>query len=222
MKTIREILLSNKAWSSEMRERDARYFDRQTVGQKPDILWIGCSDSRVSPEQITQTRPGELFIHRNVANLVHGQDENLLAVLQYALDVLQVPHVVLCGHLGCGGIAATLKGGTSGPIHNWLDGARGVAAKHRDELAQIDDFDERANRMVELNVVEQILRLGRLSIVREVFERGQELTLHGWVYDLRDGIVSELGNRLDGSARRRRNSAQDNLARNGWRDGPAS
>lgn len=192
MKTIREILLSNKAWSDEMRERRADYFDRQTSGQNPDILWIGCSDSRVSPEQITQTRPGELFIHRNVANIVQPDDENFLSVLQYAVDVLKVPHIVLCGHLGCGGIAATLKGGTIGPIDSWLGNARSVAEQHSKELSQIENIDERVNRLVELNVREQLIRLAGLSIVRNAFEVGQNLTLHGWVYDMRDGIVSEL------------------------------
>jgi len=192
MKTIRELLLANRAWSQEMRERNRDYFTRQIAGQKPEVLWIGCSDSRVSPEQITQTRPGELFIHRNIANIVHPQDENLLAVLQFALETLEVPHIVLCGHHGCGGIMATLQGGTSGPIDSWLGGARDVEAAHRPELAGIEDFDERVNRMVELNVRDQLIRLGRLDLVQQAFARGQELTLHGWVYDLRDGIVSEL------------------------------
>jgi len=154
------------------------------------VLWIGCSDSRVSPEQITQTRPGELFIHRNIANIVHPDDENFLAVLQFAVEELEVPHIVLCGHYGCGGIMATLKGGTSGPIDHWLDGARGVQAAHGAELAGLNDFDQRVNRMVELNVREQLVRLGGLDVVRRAFQRG--LTLHGWVYDLRDGLLSEL------------------------------
>jgi len=192
MKTIRELLLANRAWSQEMRERNRDYFTRQIAGQKPEVLWIGCSDSRVSPEQITQTRPGELFIHRNIANIVHPEDENLLAVLQFALETLEVPHIVVCGHHGCGGIEATLKGGTRGPIDSWLGGARDVQEAHRPELAAIEDFDERVNRMVELNVRDQLIRLGRLDIVQRAFARNQELTLHGWVYDLRDGIVSEL------------------------------
>jgi carbonic anhydrase len=192
MKTIRELLLSNKAWSQEMRERSPDYFTRQTAGQKPEVLWIGCSDSRVSPEQITQTRPGELFIHRNIANIVHPEDENFLSVLQFALEELQVPHIVLCGHYGCGGIEATLKGGTRGPINNWLAGARDVQDAHLAELEAIGDFALRANRMVELNVRDQLVRLGGLDIVQRAFARGQELTLHGWVYDLRDGLLSEL------------------------------
>ncbi len=190
MRTIRELLLSNKAWSHEMRERKPDYFTCQTAGQKPEVLWIGCSDSRVSPEQITQTRPGELFIHRNIANIVHPDDENFLAVLQFAVETLEVPHIVLCGHYGCGGIAATLNGGTKGPIDHWLDGAREVQTAHRAELSALTDLDQRLNRMVELNVREQLIRLGRLPVVRRAFQRG--LTLHGWVYDLRDGLLSEL------------------------------
>jgi len=194
MKTIREILLSNKAWSQEMRERKQDYFSRQTAGQRPEMLWIGCSDSRVSPEQITQTRPGEMVIHRNTANLVHADDDNFLADLQYAVEELQVPHIVLCGHHGCGGIAASLQGGTTGPMHSWLSGARAVEEAHRQELAGVEDFAERVNRMVELNVRDQLVRLGRLDIVQRAFDRQQELTLHGWVYDLRDGIITELLN----------------------------
>ena len=190
MKTIRELLLSNMAWSREMRERKPDYFSCQTAGQKPEVLWIGCSDSRVSPEQITQTRPGELFIHRNIANIVHPNDENFLAVLQFAVEVLEVPHIVLCGHYGCGGIEATLKGDTRGPIDNWLGGARDVQEAHRRELEELEDFDQRLNRMVELNVRDQLVRLGQLETVRRAFGRG--LTLHGWVYDLRDGLLSEL------------------------------
>ena len=192
MKTIRELILSNRAWSQEMRERTPDYFTRQIVGQKPEVLWIGCSDSRVSPEQITQTRPGELFIHRNIANIVHPEDENLMAVLQFAVEELRVPHIVLCGHYGCGGIEATLRGGIRGPIHNWLGGARDVQDAHLAELEAIPDFNQRLNRMVELNVRDQLIRLGGLDIVRRAFELGQELTLHGWVYDLREGLLSEL------------------------------
>jgi len=192
MKTIREILLSNRAWSLEMRERKPDYFTQQTAGQRPEVLWIGCSDSRVSPEQITQTRPGEMFIHRNTANLIHSADENLLADLQSAIDDFQVPHIVLCGHYGCGGIAASLEGCATGPMHSWLSGVRAVEEAHHAELAAIDGADERVNRLVELNVRDQLIRLGRLEIVRRAFARGQELTLHGWVYDLRDGIITEL------------------------------
>ena len=192
MKTIRELLLSNRAWSLEMRERKADYFTQQTAGQRPEVFWIGCSDSRVSPEQITQTRPGELLIHRNTANLIHSADENLLADLQYAIDELQVPHIVLCGHHGCGGIMASLEGCATGPMQSWLSGVRAVEQAHHAELETIDPVEERVNRLAELNVRDQLIRLGRLDIVRRAFERGQELTLHGWVYDMRDGIISEM------------------------------
>lgn len=192
MKTIRELMLSNKAWSAEMRERKKDYFTQQTAGQNPEVLWIGCSDSRVSPEQITQTRPGELFIHRNIANIVHPEDENFLSVLQFAVEVLNVPHIVLCGHYGCGGIAAALRGETDGPINSWLEGARGVRDAHRAELDAVDTEEACINRLVELNVRDQLVKLNNLPIIRQAFERGQDLTLHGWVYDLRDGILSQL------------------------------
>jgi carbonic anhydrase len=192
MKTIRELLLSNQAWSHEMRERKQDFFAQQIVGQRPEVMWIGSSDSRVSPEQMTQTRPGELYIHRNTANLVYPDDDNFMADLQYAVDELKVPHIILCGHLGCAGIAATLRGETTGHMHSWLRAVREVQEEHRAELDAISNFDDRVNRLVELNVREQLIRLGRLDIIAQAYARGQELTLHGWVYDLRSGLLSEL------------------------------
>lgn len=192
MKTINEILLSNRAWAREMRERRADYFDRQTGGQNPEILWIGCSDSRVSPEQITQTRPGEMFIHRNIANVINFGDANFLSVLQFAVETLKVSHIVLCGHLGCGGVAAALKGGTSGPIDGWLSAPRALAAEHAAELRGIEDEADRVNRLVELNVREQVARLAELDTVKAALNSSREFIVHGWVYDMRCGIVSEL------------------------------
>ncbi len=192
MKTFEELMLSNRAWAREMRERKDSYFAEQAGGQQPEILWIGCSDSRVSPEQITQTRPGEMFIHRNIANLVHENDDNLSSVLQFAVEVLGVRHIVVCGHYGCGGIEAALKGGQSGPIGRWLEATNAQEPGHRAELDALSDHEGRAARLVELNVRDQIATLARTPIVRKALDGPDELTLHGLVYDLRNGLLTEL------------------------------
>ena len=192
MKSYKELLLSNRAWSQEMQERNAEFFAQQTIGQKPEILWIGCSDSRVSPDQMTQTKPGEIFIHRNIANVVHLDDINLMSVVQFAVDVLKVKHVVLCGHYGCGGIAATLNGAVSGPIEKWLENPADVYAAHKEDVDSAGENDDRVNRLVECNVRDQLLTLARSDTIRGAFERGQPLLLHGWVYDLRDGLIKPL------------------------------
>ncbi|QQN74649.1 carbonic anhydrase [Croceicoccus sp. YJ47] len=192
MRTFEELLLSNKGWAREMQERKADFFTEQTRGQNPEILWIGCSDSRVSPDQITQTRPGELFIHRNIANLVHEDDDNLASVVQFAVETLRVRHVVVCGHYGCGGIEAALEGNTEGPIDKWLENARQVERDHAEELKHQTDHRKRVNRLVELNVRDQLVRLSKFGPIRAAHERGDELWLHGMVYDLRDGLISEL------------------------------
>jgi len=146
----------------------------------------------VSPDQITQTNPGEIFIHRNVANIVHPDDTNLMAVLQFAVDVLQVKHIVLCGHHGCGGIEATLKGGAEGPIHEWLEDTRRVYANHKAEVDGAGDMKARIDRLVECNVRDQLLDLAQSKTVKAAFDRGQPLLLHGWVYDIRDGLLKPL------------------------------
>lgn len=192
MREYKQLLLANKAWSAELLEERADFFSRQTAGQKPEFLWIGCSDSRVSPEQMTMTPPGGMFIHRNVANLVDEGDLNLMSVLQYAIDVLSVRHVIVCGHHGCGGVKAALQGGTSGPVDEWLANARDVYAAHADEIAAQDGEEAKVNRLVEVNVRDQLVRLARTRTVRNAFARGAELWLHGWVYDIRDGLIKPL------------------------------
>ena len=192
MKTIRELKLSNKAWSDEMRERKKDYFARQTVGQNPEVMWIGGSDSRVFPHQITQTRPGELFIHRNLANLVYSDDDNLMADLQHAVDDLKVAHIILCGIYGCNGMGAVLNGDATGHMHSWLRALREVYEENRLEIDSIEDPLDRQNRLAELNVREQLRRLSQLDIVRAALERGQDLNLHGWIYDLSNGRLTEL------------------------------
>ena len=192
MRQYKQLLLANKAWAAELTDENPDYFSRQAVGQKPEFLWIGCSDSRVNPEQMTMTQPGGTFIHRNIANLVNHDDLNLMSVLQYAVDVLGVRHIVVCGHHGCGGIKATLHGDTEGPVDRWLDTARQVLAEHAEEIDAQHDDDARVNRLVEVNVRDQLVRLARTDTVQSAFARDQELWLHGWVYDIRDGHIKPL------------------------------
>lgn len=192
MREYKQLLLANKAWATELLEERADFFSRQTAGQKPEFLWIGCSDSRVSPEQMTMTPPGGMFIHRNVANLVDEHDLNLMSVLQYAVDVLGVRHVIVCGHHGCGGVKAALHGGTQGPVHEWLANARAVRDAHADEIAAQGGDEAKVNRLVEVNVRDQLVRLARTRTIQDAFARGQELWLHGWVYDIRDGLIKPL------------------------------
>lgn len=192
MKDYKQLLLANQAWAMELKEEDPDFFLRQTAGQKPQFLWIGCSDSRVTPEQMTMTPPGGMFLHRNIANLVHEDDLNLLSVLQYAVDVLQVRHIILCGHHGCGGIKGALQGGLSGPVDRWLDVARDVLDAHRDEIEAQHSEEAMVNRLVEVNVSDQLVRLARTRTVQGAFARGQFLALHGWVYDIRDGHIKPM------------------------------
>ena len=192
MKKFRELMLANKAWSREMHERHPDFFGQQTVGQNPDILWIGCSDSRVSPEQITQTRPGELFIHRNVANVIAEDDDNFGSVLQFAVEQLKVSHIVVCGHRGCGGIQSTLSGGTTGAVDRWLSDVREIGRQHDAELNAISDMDERVDRLVELNVRHQIRQLAETRVLQQALANGADIALHGLIYDLHTGLVKEL------------------------------
>ena len=192
MKEETQLLLANRAWASELLDEDPEFFRRQAAGQKPEFLWIGCSDSRVAPEQKTQSLPGRMFIHRNIANLVRADDLNLMSALQYGVDVLGVANIVVCGHYGCGGVKATLDGGTSGAVDRWLDAARAVLADHREEIDAQEEGEAQVNRLVECNVRDQLVNLARLDTVRGAFARGQDLTLHGWVYDIRDGLLRPL------------------------------
>lgn len=192
MKESKQLLLSNKAWATELTDEDPDFFIRQVKGQKPLFLWIGCSDSRVSPEQMTQARPGSMFIHRNIANLVNPDDMNLMSVLQYAVEVLEVPNIIVCGHHACGGIAATLSGGTTGPVDQWLGGAKQVLADHRAEIDAQSSAEAKVNRLVEMNVRDQLLKLAQTDTVTKAFAAEKNLTLHGWVYDIRDGLIKPL------------------------------
>ena len=191
MKDHKQLLLANKAWAMEILDEDPEFFRRQTEGERPQFLWIGCSDSRVSPEQMTDTPPGGMFIHRNIANLVHDDDLNFLSVLQYAVDVLDVPNIVICGHHGCDGVKDALAGGLPGPVDRWLENAREVARAHADELHDLPEA-QKVDRLVEMNVRDQLLHLARTEIVRGAFAAERDRTLHGWVYDIRDGLLKPL------------------------------
>jgi carbonic anhydrase len=192
MREYKQLLLANRAWAQELVEENPAFFQRQAAGQRPEFLWIGCSDSRVSPEQMTQTLPGGMFLHRNIANLVNTGDLNLMSVLQYAVTVLKVRHVIVCGHYACGGIAATLQGGVTGPVDKWLDTAREVLHNHADEINGQDGDEAKVNRFVEVNVRDQLVKLARTDTVQQAFADGQELWLHGWVYDIRDGHIKPM------------------------------
>ncbi len=192
MRHYKQLLLANKAWASELTDENPDFFKRQINGQKPDFLWIGCSDSRVSPEQMTMTPPGGMFIHRNVANLVNEADLNLMSVLQYATDVLKVRHIIVCGHYACGGLQATLAGGTTGAVDAWLQSARDVLHAHEDEVVGQPDDETRVNRLVEVNVRDQLIKLARTQLIQAAWARDQEVFLHGWVYDIRDGHIKPL------------------------------
>lgn len=192
MRTYKQLLLANRAWSSELLDENKEFFSRQVAGQKPDFLWIGCSDSRVGPEQITMTPPGGMFIHRNIANLVNDDDLNFMAALQYAVGVLEVNHIILCGHHGCGGIKAARAGGTEGAVDRWLSNARAIHSAHAAEIEEAGDEEACVNRFVEVNVREQLIRLARTAIVQDRWAAGAPLALHGWVYDLRDGVIKPL------------------------------
>lgn len=192
MQQISRLLDANRNWAKEMVKKDPEFFQRLVHVQRPDYLWIGCSDSRVPPDQITQTKPGEIFIHRNVANLVIHTDMNLLSVLQYAVEVLEVKHVIVCGHYGCGGVKAAMTRHHYGLINKWLRHIKDVYRFHQEELDAIKDEMQRLNRLIELNIIEQVYHLGDTSIVQRAWKKRNAPTLHGWVYELADGIIRPL------------------------------
>jgi carbonic anhydrase len=189
MKPFEKILQDNKEWARQQTENDPDYFKRLVEIQSPEVLWIGCSDSRVPADKITATQPGEIFVHRNVANLVVHTDLNLLSVLQYAVEVLSVKHVIVCGHFNCGGIKAAMSNQSLGLIDKWLWNIKNVYHLHKEELDAIADEEQRLNRLTELNVKEQILNVARTSTVQKSWKQKNIPDLHGWVYDLRDGII---------------------------------
>ncbi len=192
MKSYEKLLLQNKAWAAEQIGKDSDYFARLSEVQTPEFLWIGCSDSRVPANEITNTPPGEIFVHRNIANLVVHTDLNMLSVLQYAVQVLKVKHIIVCGHYGCGGVRAAMSHKNLGLINKWLRNIKDVYYSHKDELQAISNEDDRIDRLTELNVQEQVMNLAKSSIVQMAWREHQRPALHGWVYRLSDGILHNL------------------------------
>ena len=193
MKTYEKLLLENKAWAQEMVQDDVEYFNRLAHLQTPEFLWIGCSDSRVPANEITNTQPGEIFVHRNIANLVIHTDVNLLSVLEYAVSHLKVKHVIVCGHYGCGGVKAAMTNHDFKQVLNmWLRNIKDVYRLHNEELETINDEEKKFDRLVELNVKEQVLHLAKTSIIQRAWQNEQRPHLHGWVYGLKDGIIKPV------------------------------
>lgn len=193
MHSYEKLLLQNKAWAEEIKSDDPEYFEKLSRIQTPEFLWIGCSDSRVPADRITGTHPGEIFVHRNVANLVVNTDVNLLAVLDFAVTVLKVKHVIVCGHYGCGGVRAADTQHDHKPVLNmWLRNIKDVVRLHKEELDSIKDGEERHERLVELNVQEQVYNLAKTTIIQRAWKKEQRPELHGWVYSLKDGIIKPV------------------------------
>ena len=199
MKSLPELFANNRAWAAEMTLSDPDFFQRLSSQQAPQYLWIGCADSRVPANEIVGLLPGELFVHRNIANVVVHTDLNCLSVLQFAVDVLRVRHVIVCGHYGCGGVLAALRDERLGLADNWLRHVQDVRSKHEAELRQLPTAAERHDRLCELNVREQVTNVAQTTIVRDAWSRGQSLTIHGWIYGLRDGLLRDLGVWIDES-----------------------
>ncbi|KEQ29956.1 carbonate dehydratase [Pedobacter antarcticus] len=190
--TYEALLQGNKDWVAATLAEDPEYFARLSAGQTPPVLWIGCSDSRVPANQITNTNPGDIFVHRNIANVVVHTDMNLLSVLDYAVNVLEVEHVIVCGHYGCGGVQAALGNKQYGIIDNWLRNIKDTYRLHYHELDRITDDKKRADRLVELNVIEGVFNLTKTSIIQNRWSNGKKLGIHGWVYSLETGLIKDL------------------------------
>lgn len=202
MGQLDRLLEKNRAWADGIKSDDPQFFDRLSSQQAPEYLWIGCADSRVPANQIVDLMPGELFVHRNVANVVVHTDFNCLSVLQYAVEVLKVKHIMVVGHYGCGGVRAALLNEGSGLITNWLRHVQDVRDKHMPIIEQITEVKDRVDRLCELNVIEQVDHVCKNSIVQDAWQRGQNLTVHGFVYDLADGMLRDMGLTVSGEEQR--------------------
>lgn len=192
MKPYERLLLENKAWAADRVADDPGFFDRLKNIQSPEYLWIGCSDSRVPANEITGTQPGEIFVHRNIANMVVHTDLNMLSVLQYAVEVLKVKHIIVCGHYGCGGVKAAMTQTSLGIINKWLRNIKDVYRIHRNEVDAIEDENKKTNKLVELNVQEQVLNLAKTSIIQKAWKENNAPHLHGWVYGLENGLINPI------------------------------
>jgi carbonic anhydrase len=191
MNDLRELLEKNRAWAEAIKAREPEFFQTLAQQQSPRFLWIGCADSRVPATQLVDLPPGEMFVHRNVAHVVHT-DFNCLSVLQFAVEVLQVAHIIVCGHYGCGGVKAALENLQLGLIDNWLRHVQDVMRSHEALLARLEDKTQRVNRLCELNVIEQVLNVSRTTVVQQAWARRQELAVHGWIYSIEDGLLQDL------------------------------
>jgi len=200
MEVYKALLDGNKAWVEQKLKEDPEFFTNLAKGQSPQVLWIGCSDSRVPANEITRTNPGEIFVHRNIANMVVHTDMNMLSVLDYAVNVLEVKHVIVCGHYGCGGVKAAMGSQQFGIIDNWLRNIKDVYRIHTKELDAIADDDARFDRLVELNVMEQVLDLSKTSIIQNAWRSRKEPIVHGWVYSLHTGIIKDLNVSFDSTS----------------------
>jgi len=191
--TLKNLFIANKTWVSEKLKADRHYFKRLVDQQSPDYLWIGCSDSRIPPNEIVGLAPGELFVHRNVGNIVVHTDMNCLSVLQFAIDILKVKHVIVCGHYGCSGVRTAMDNKQHGLIDNWLRNIKDVYKQHLPELMKIKNREARMKQLCELNVREQVLNVCYTRFVQNAFDRKQDLTVHGWIYDVGEGLLKDLG-----------------------------
>ncbi len=192
MKPYEKLLLENKAWAADRISDDPAFFERLKNIQTPEYLWIGCSDSRVPANEITGTQPGEIFVHRNIANMVVHTDLNMLSVLQYAVEVLKIKHIIVCGHYGCGGVKAAMTQTSLGIINKWLRNIKDVYRIHKDEVDAIDDENKKTNKLVELNVQEQVMNLAKTSIIQKAWKENNAPHLHGWVYGLDNGLINPI------------------------------
>jgi len=200
MRFLPRLFESNRKWAADRVAADPQFFERLCDLQAPDHLWIGCADSRVPANEIVGMAPGELFVHRNVGNIVAPDDTNCLSVIQYAVDVLEIRHIIVCGHYGCGGVQAAFGPPLGLPLEIWLQHIRAVRRAHEDELKSLPDDAARARRLCELNVMAQVRAVSRVASVADAWERAQNLAVHGWVYDLHDGLLRDLGVSVDGGA----------------------
>lgn len=197
MRKIEELLAANKQWAEEMKAGDPHFFERLSEAQSPELLWIGCSDSRITPTSSVGMLPGDMFVHRNVANLVHHSDMNCLAVLQFAVEVLKVRHIIVCGHYGCGGVKAAFDDSRFGLVDNWLRHIQDTMHKHRAVIELEADEASRLDKLCEINVIEQVANVGETTIVQDAWDRGQELFIHGWIYRIAEGIYRDMGITVD-------------------------
>ncbi len=195
---IKELIRRNHAWAEKIAQTDPQFFPTLAAQQKPEFLWIGCSDSRVPANQVVDLAPGEVFVHRNVSNMVIHTDMNMLSVVQFAVEILEVKHILIVGHYGCGGVRAAMESGENGLIDNWLLDIKDTIYHHRKALANIADEEERLNRVCELNVIQQVYNLCHTNIVQKAWRNNKPLQIHGWCYGLNDGKVKDLGVTVDG------------------------